>query len=227
MDFSTVLCNQAVPVHVTLRRNTKRMSLRFVDGHVRISAPLRQSLKSIERFVSDHRAWLEERFEATPPPLTLENGLVLPILGQERTLHLDKLTRGPRVELTPTELICRSSTPELSIPRFLRTTAHPHIEEKARAYAAQLGLKFETLQLKDTRSRWGSCSHKGRLNIHWKLIFAPSDVMDYVIAHEVCHLKEFNHSSAFWKLVSSLCPGYVAHRRWLKKNGPEIQNWLR
>ena len=158
--------------------------------------------------------------------MILSEGLIIPILGTDRILTLPTGTKGPRVELTDTHLICRSSTPELSIPRFLRHMGRPPMEEKARAFAMHLGLDFKTLTLKDTRSRWGSCSHQGNLNLHWKLIFGPVEVMDYVIAHEVCHLKEFNHSPAFWALVSTLCPGYLKHRRWLKTHGPALQRYF-
>ncbi len=220
------LSNQTVTVRVTFRSNSSRMSLRISQGILTLSAPVGQSTKTIERFITEHQNWIEKHLGSASPSPPLEEGCIFSILGIDRILSLPRGTKGPRVELNDTHLICRSATPELSIPRFLRTHAHPVIEARAHLFAQKLGADFKSLQLKDTRSRWGSCSHQKNLNLHWKLIFAPIEIMDYVIAHEVCHLKEMNHSQDFWKLVSHLCPDYRKHRRWLKTHGHKIQGYF-
>ena len=76
--------------------------------------------------------------------------------------------------------------------------------------------------MRDTKSRWGSCSSKGNLSFSWRLIFAPEEVVDYVVAHEVAHLAEMNHGPRFWRLVETLMPGYARHRRWLDRHRAEL-----
>ena len=89
-------------------------------------------------------------------------------------------------------------------------------------YAAQAGCTYTRLTIRDTRSRWGSCSSAGALMYAWRLIMAPPAVLDYVAAHEVAHLREMNHAPAFWAIVARLCPDYENHRRWLRENGDQL-----
>ncbi|RMD90830.1 MAG: M48 family peptidase, partial [Alphaproteobacteria bacterium] len=92
-------------------------------------------------------------------------------------------------------------------------------------HAARLGRRYGRLSLRDTRSRWGSCSAEGNLNFSWRLVMAPPEVLDYVAAHEVAHLAEMNHSPAFWALVERLFPAHEAPRRWLRENGASLHRY--
>jgi predicted metal-dependent hydrolase len=92
-------------------------------------------------------------------------------------------------------------------------------------YADLLGRPFGKVSLRDTRSRWGSCTSEGNLMYSWRLILAPVDVLNYVAAHEVSHLAEMNHSQAFWSEVERLMPGYAAPRKWLKQHGAELHRF--
>jgi hypothetical protein len=90
-------------------------------------------------------------------------------------------------------------------------------------YAARLGKPYARITMRDTRSRWGSCTSDGALMFSWRLIMTPPEVLDYVAAHEVAHLAEMNHSPAFWAVVAQLCPGYAPLRDWLKREGGALQ----
>ena len=88
--------------------------------------------------------------------------------------------------------------------------------------AAALGVSFRRIEVRDQRTRWGSCSTRGTLSFNWRLVLAPLAVLDYVVVHELCHLREPNHSARFWSLVESRRPEWRAHRDWLREHGPEL-----
>ena len=92
-------------------------------------------------------------------------------------------------------------------------------------YAAQVDRPVTAVSLRDTRSRWGSCTSEGKLMLSWRLVFAPPKVFDYVIAHEVAHLVEMNHSRAFWAIVEGLRPDYRDAKDWLKSDGPDLHRY--
>ncbi|MEL6678764.1 MAG: M48 family metallopeptidase, partial [Pseudomonadota bacterium] len=91
--------------------------------------------------------------------------------------------------------------------------------------AARLGRRPGRSTLRDTRSRWGSCTSEGHIMLSWRLLLAPPQVLDYVVAHEVAHLQEMNHSPAFWSVVRDLCPDYERHRRWLHQHGADLHRY--
>jgi len=93
---------------------------------------------------------------------------------------------------------------------------------RAEAYARQVERKLGRITLRDTRSRWGSCAANGNLSFSWRLVLAPVEVLDYVVAHEVAHLVHHNHSPAYWAVVRELVPEADGLRRWLKTNGPRL-----
>lgn len=107
----------------------------------------------------------------------------------------------------------------------LREQARKVINLRAEYYAQELNVKYNRIAIRDTSSRWGSCSSLGNLNFSWRLILAPDYVLDYVVIHELCHLLEMNHSKAFWDHVASIQPSYKISRNWLKNHGQELMNY--
>ena len=103
-----------------------------------------------------------------------------------------------------------------------RREAHARISLIAQSEAAALAVAFTRLTIRDQRSRWGSCSSKGTLSFNWRLVLAPHDVLDYVVVHEVCHLREHHHGASFWELVAQRRPGYADSKRWLDEHGWEL-----
>ena len=99
------------------------------------------------------------------------------------------------------------------------------VSREARAKAATLDLPVAGVTVRDQRTRWGSCSARGRLSLSWRLVLAPPDVRDYVVSHEVAHLKELNHGPNFWALVEWFCPGHARPRRWLRDNAKILQRY--
>ena len=104
---------------------------------------------------------------------------------------------------------------------WYRRQARKELTAKSIFYANKLGVNFNRIAVKDTSTRWGSCSSKGNLNFNYHLIKMPEEVLDYVVIHEVCRLKELNHSKKYWELVKEFCPEYKSVVKWLKENGKQ------
>ena len=125
--------------------------------------------------------------------------------------HLETIAARPQQRvLSPEEL------------KSLAAEAAAVLPEKVRQTAAKMGITYGRITIRSQRTRWGSCSAKGNLNFNCLLMLCPEEVQDYVVAHELCHRKELNHSHAFWAEVESVCPGYRQCRKWLKDNGSTL-----
>jgi len=103
-----------------------------------------------------------------------------------------------------------------------RREARKVVTEVAESEAVRLGLTYASLQIRDQRTRWGSCSPSGTLTFNWRLVLAPHAVLDYVVVHELCHLREANHGPGFWQLVEQARPDYKVPRAWLRRHGHEL-----
>ena len=110
-----------------------------------------------------------------------------------------------------------------AIERWLRRAARERSRPRAHRAAAALGVDVARVTIRDPRTRWGSCSSSGSLSFSWRLVLAPEEVLDYVVWHEVCHLREMNHSPRYWALVARHCPGYEEPRRWLRRNATALR----
>lgn len=110
--------------------------------------------------------------------------------------------------------------------RDLKDRAEPILEKRLQFFAPLVGVTYGKVTIRHQRTRWGSCSAKGNLNFNCLLALTPPDVLDYVVVHELCHLKELNHSSRFWALVEQVLPGYKVSRKWLKQHAAELTGRL-
>lgn len=206
-------------VQVRLRRSVRarRLSLRVsgVDGRVTLSLPQAVPLAAAREFLDRQADWVRGHLADRPRVRVPRIGGVIPVGGRDLPV-----VAGPRARLLSDRAELRSAMaagPQLA--GVLRTEARARLALACDGYAARLGRRYSALALRDTRSRWGSCSSAGRLMFSWRLIMAPPEVLDYVAAHEVAHLAEMNHSAAFWATVARLCPDYAPRRRWLRDHG--------
>jgi predicted metal-dependent hydrolase len=119
-------------------------------------------------------------------------------------------------------LMAGSNRLSLLLERWYRMQAAQLIEEKANNMSTHMGLKYGRLAIRGQKTRWGSCSQKGNLNFNWKLVMVPEPVIDYVVIHELAHLKEMNHTKRFWQLVEQYCPKWRNHRKWLRDHTMEL-----
>ena len=118
------------------------------------------------------------------------------------------------------------SDPTGAIDRWYRREARRLVEAAVAREAARLGVECERIAVRDQRTRWGSCSTRGTLSFSWRLALAPPEVLEYVVVHELLHLREHNHSRAFWALLDEHRPGWRGQAAWLREHGEELQAYV-
>lgn len=213
------------PVDVRLRRSprARRVSLRVSrsDGAVTLSLPARLPLDTALAFARDKEPWLRRVLAKMPAPRRVGVGDVLPFEGRQVQLVAAPLARARLMDQVL--LVPPGAAAGPAAAAFLRHAARSRLTEACRRHAAALGRDHGRITLRDTRSRWGSCTAQGNLNFSWRLVMAPPAILDYVAAHEVAHLVEMNHSAAFWTVVARLCPGHAGARAWLRAEGGHLQ----
>jgi predicted metal-dependent hydrolase len=215
------------PVEVHLKRSARarRFSLRVsrLDGKVTLSMPLRAREGEALAFLKGHEGWLRETLQAMPESAVRPVGIgsVIPLEGRALTLA-PGTGRGIRVEGDRLLVPGNPETARARVASWAKTLARDRLADASTRYAGLVGRSYSSLALRDTRSRWGSCSPDGRLMYSWRLILAPPSVLDYVAAHEVAHLVELNHSAAYWAVVGRIYPGWQAQRAWLHAEGQAL-----
>jgi predicted metal-dependent hydrolase len=199
------------------------MTLRVSDAGVRLTVPSRARAADVDAFLRASAGWVrDQRARLEPPPPALAAGDRIAYLDGDLLLAV---ARGPG------RAVARRDGDRLVVPLrpggdlvasvegWYRHEAARVLGPRARRLAGSLGARVAALSVRDPRSRWGSCSATGRLSFSWRLLLAPEEVLDYVVAHEVCHLLRPDHSPAYWSLVASVVPHHERPRRWLREHG--------
>ncbi|MCB1389221.1 MAG: M48 family metallopeptidase [Rhodobacteraceae bacterium] len=214
------------PLAVRLRRSARarRVSLRVsrLDGAVTLTLPARAGLQGALAFLHERRTWIETAMAGLDGPVAVGPGVALPVEGRLLTVT-GAAVRSARID--GDLLLVPAPRPAAAALAFLKLRARDRLAERVAAHAAALGRPAGRLTLRDTRSRWGSCTASGDLMFNWRLIMAPPRVLDYVAAHEVAHLAQMNHSPAFWAEVTRLFPAHAEARRWLKAQGAQLHRY--
>jgi predicted metal-dependent hydrolase len=205
---------------VTLRADAAR-------GVIRLSlCPRTPALKALA-LLDTHRDWIGARVAAWPRPLPFAPGATVPVEGRDIVIDWS-LERARSPELLRDRLLVGGPIDGLAgrVERFLRARAKAVLTAETRETSAMLGKPVAAIAVRDTASRWGSCSSSARIAYSWRLILAPPHVRRYVVAHEVAHLAHLDHGPAFWTLTEALYGHDVkAARRWLKRHGPAL-HWI-
>jgi predicted metal-dependent hydrolase len=215
------------PCPVRWRRSARarRVSLRIcpTEGAVVVTLPMKVGRRHGLALLTEHAGWVLQRVAALAPERPLTPGATVPIGGVEHLIRHDAGRRGAAL-LEGAVLVV--SGQEEFVPRrvrdFLRAEALRRIVAAARPHAEALGVVPRAIRLKDTKSRWGSCAPDRTLAFSWRLVMAPGWVLDYVVAHELAHLREMNHSARFWALVEARTPHRAAASEWLRQHGAAL-----
>lgn len=217
---SITVDGKRLPLIIVKHPRARNMVVRYDPHHqsVRLTLPRYVSIKRGLEFAHSREGWIARQLgkhESVP----FVPGAVIPLFGQEVTLvHVGgrAVTQqvGNDIHVTGDSAFMKRRVEDM-ISKELRV----RVLAMADHYATRLGVSITSLKIADTRSRWGSCSSKGALSICFRLAFAPLEVLDYVVCHEVVHIRHMNHSDAFWRQVEALCPDYARHELWLKTHG--------
>ncbi|MCE9637904.1 MAG: M48 family metallopeptidase [Planctomycetes bacterium] len=221
------------------RRRTVGVVVRR-DGRVEVHAPLSTPDREVRRIVDEFRPWVERKREEVKERLrkkrirSFEDGDDVPFLGGTLRLSVIEMERPAMESVTreddtlvvrvQTELsgASRTAVVRYAVVRWLLDEARETFHRHHVAAAKRVGASAKRVVVKDMASRWGSCGPDRKMSLNWRLIFAPSEIIDYVLVHELCHIEHPNHSRAFWNKVGKHCAGYRDHRKWLRSAGDEL-----
>ncbi len=226
--------SDGIVAEVKRTERTKSATITVEEGRVCVVVPHKVSGERITKLLKDKNRWIKEKIalhrEAQPTSTKqFVSGENFSYLGRNYRLKVQqgnyqpiKLVHG-RFSIT---LRAGTENPDLiqdSLLSWYKQHAKIKLTEKAKRYAEMIGVNFNSVDLKTYKSRWGSCSIEGDITFNWKIIMAPNRVVDYVVAHELCHLIHHDHSPNFWREVERIMPNYIECKEWLKVNGESLK----
>jgi predicted metal-dependent hydrolase len=226
LPASLLIEGKLIPLVIRENSKAKRLTLRLrpeAGGEIILTTPRYYSKRQVIGFIEKSKPWLEKQMAKTISQTSYVEGMILPVFGKSYELR-HKSSRSFRSWWGDDHLLIHAPLEKFgsSVQRSLHQVAKQFLTERSTLYAARLEKSVNRITLRDTRSRWGSCTVDGNLSYSWRLIFAPEQVADYVCAHEVAHLVEMNHSPEFWEIVEDFCPDYKKLRHWLRQNGKTL-----
>ncbi len=221
----TLIDGRTIDYVVRRSRRRRSISLTIDESGLRVGAPWTAAQRDIESMLRRHARWiarkLEEWNDRRPAPRHWRTGETIVVLGAPLTLALAPQACAPRVDNATLTVGTAAMAPreiESAVMAWLKQRAVEHYTQRAAHYAAELGVGAPDIRLSAARTRWGSCHANGRVRINWRLIQCPPHLVDYVIVHELAHLRHMNHSSRFWNAVGGVLADYAERRAELRRD---------
>ncbi|MEE9375090.1 MAG: SprT family zinc-dependent metalloprotease [Rhizobiaceae bacterium] len=221
-----------IDVRVIENPRTSSLTLRLVPASktqesLKVTVPPGTPEHEVDQFLEKNRNWAAARLKRLPKVTRIEDGAIIPLRGVPHRIMHSGLGRGiVSIGMEEDGPVIRVFGDPKFTPRkvaeFLKRQAKQDLSKAVAHYSKQLGVKATSITMRDTTSRWGSCSSSGALNFSWRIVLAPPEVLNYLAAHEVAHLREMNHSDRFWSLVENVCPDMNAQKSWLKVHGNKL-----
>ena len=218
--------------NIKIRKSSKakNMVIRIINKYVELVLPLGVSEKFGYKFLISKEKWIKDKLKNIDANFIHSEFIhpEYPIFGEHHELIHTETTMYTSVFIKNNQIIVNSRKCDLkkTLKLFLKNILSAEINALCTFYAEQNHFKYNKISIKELRTKWGSCSSLKNLNFNWRIIFAPKNVLKYLVVHEICHLKEMNHSDKFWNLVEKVDPNYKESRLWLKKNGRQLYNYL-
>jgi predicted metal-dependent hydrolase len=224
--------SQIFAIRLRRHRRARRYTLRIhpSDREAILTMPPRGTLVDAKDFAQRHGAWIAARLGRLPKAAPFHPGTLVPLRGiMHKIVHrAGRGTVWTETRESGEKIICVAGEIEhidRRVHDFLKREARADLQKAAQHYAEALGVKVKRISIRDQSSRWGSCTSAGSLSFSWRLILAPSYVLDYLAAHEVGHLVEMNHSARFWKVVGKACPATERAKAWLDTHGNDLHRY--
>ncbi|MDR1693886.1 MAG: M48 family metallopeptidase [Lactobacillaceae bacterium] len=214
-------------IDINVKRNSraKKMTLK-IDGKNQIptlSMPTLASNKLGFNFVKNNISWIEDKLSQTVKPEKFQDNERISIFGKELTIkHCPEQKLGVQIDGDILKVSGEKGFLHRRVKDFIKKQAKDEFYKLSKAKALLVGCKLNSVVIKDTKSRWGSCSSYGNINYNWRVALAPYFVIEYLVSHEVSHLKHQDHSKEFWVCVKNLYPEYIKGKNWLKNNGKKL-----
>ncbi|HEV2335826.1 MAG TPA: SprT family zinc-dependent metalloprotease [Stellaceae bacterium] len=210
------------PLSIRVNPRARRLLLRVdaASRQVELVLPTGVAAEHGLKFLAAQRGWIAARLETLPTPVPFALGAIVPVFGLPHRIARETDPAAPPVAIQGGEIRVRGDPVHLArrVRDHLVGLARTELSRRARLFAARIGRKVARVGVRETTSRWGSCSAQGALSFSWRLVLMPEAVIDYVVAHEVAHLAEMNHGPRFWRLVRTLVPDSATARAWLKRH---------
>ena len=206
----------------------KRLTLR-IDEKQRcpvLTLPKRCSQKQAISFLEANRDWITNMLARLPKKSGFTNGESISFFGESFIIEQNPTYKGAFFENGVLKLGGQEEFLHRRVVDFLKKQTLQRLSEMSLTKAKEINCHLCSVSIKDTKSRWGSCSTKANINYNWRICLAPLDVIDYLVSHEVSHLLHPDHSTAFWQTVETLCPNYKDSRHWLKIKGKDLYKYL-
>lgn len=244
MDMNIItLENYQLTYHVSYQKNRKTIQLKILTStHLEIIAPNKFPNTSIEKILHKKCNWIIKQIlhlstaMANPINKSITHGATVLYLGTPHTLiFTNNHGSRPTIHLKGDQIIIdiplintaqTTSLAESLLKQWYLDSARNILSAKTFLWAAEINVQPQRISIKEQKTRWGSCSSKGNLNYNWRILMAPLEVIDYLVIHELCHLRIPNHSAMFWQEVSKFSPNFKIHRTWLKTNCAMLMNIL-
>ena len=207
----------------------KTISIEVLDGIIKVRAPFFSSQFSINNFIKKHQTWISNRIEkiekAKINEIKFKKNEEISIFGKEYNLIFSsshkissKIKEGKIIIKLPKNNFNNRELIKLEFLKIIKEFAINSLNKRVKFYSEIIGNYPNSIKISHYKSKWGSCSFKGNLTFNWKIVFAPLEIIDYLVVHELCHLEHHNHSQKFWEKVGMFDKDYQINRKWLKEN---------
>ena len=228
----TIALGDRIVPYILRRARRRTIGLTIDHRGLRVGAPHRAPLIEVETLIRKHGDWVRQKLDEwrsrrCPEPLRLTDGTRLPCLGGEVEIRLAAGSNRAVWNTDSTLTLCLRAPEHAGgvLEKALKARALEHFHAAMAEHALRFGVPTPPLRLSSARTRWGSCSHHGGISLNWRLVFMPIAVIDYVVCHELAHLKEMNHSPRFWSVVGQLCPDWRRLRLELRQQARQIPHF--
>lgn len=225
MKSGDILHSGHIPVRLRISPRARRMTIKVLPEGFELVVPPQTPERLIQDFLIKVHPWIMQRSVQIQDRAREYDPTQILIRGIEHTVRLNPDATKAVSYPEPGVVVVKAS----SLPDAQRILVHDlvnrsvaHIEKRVLKRAKEMGVTVTGITIRDQKTRWGSCSSKGRISLNWRLMLTPDEVLDYLIVHELAHRKEMNHSIRFWQIVETYCPTYQQHEAWLNKHGQRV-----